>query len=205
MSQSVFKRQEIVRIQLQKMEEKKAAELVANEKRLADIEAERVARAKQALGRSKAPVTTTTTTTTTTYQQPVSAQPRRIGAITPASNILAMQRAKEKIDLIRAAKQPTISRTVSKAVGRVAHATSVTAEVRKTIMFVFIFYISICILYLGPQIIAAGVGAKVHQNLVQHSHAILHADGETLPNHLRRLQRCLATGMCVSEEWLLAV
>lgn len=133
LSQSVFKRQEVVRIQLQKMEEKKAAEAAANERRLADLEAERVAKAKQALNRSRPTPAATPILSKTVQQQPVAVAPKRFGAITPASNIMAMQRAKEKIDQIRAAKQPTISRTVSKAVGRVAHVTNVTAEVRMVI------------------------------------------------------------------------
>lgn len=107
------------------MEEKKAAEAAANDKRLTDLEAERLAKAKQSLNRSAPPATSIATKT---FQQPVAMPPKRFGAITPASNILAMQRAKEKIDQIRAAKQPTISRTAPKSVGRIAHATSVSAE-----------------------------------------------------------------------------
>lgn len=124
----MFKRQEVVRIQLQKMEEKKAADAAANEKRLFDLESDRMAKAKQALNRNNRPPPPSMPIANT-FQQPVALAPKRFGAITPASNILAMQRAKLKIDQIRAAKQPTISRTVSRAVGRVAHVTSVTAEV----------------------------------------------------------------------------
>lgn len=50
--QTVFKRQEIVRIQLEKMEAKKAAERAASEQRLIDLEAERQARARASLRRS---------------------------------------------------------------------------------------------------------------------------------------------------------
>lgn len=150
--QTVFKRQEIVRIQLEKMEAKKTADRLANDKRLADLEADRQARAKAALRRTAhqpSPVTVSSggriahqpsaavtginvasmRPATALVQSNVVAQPRLANArvaIAPVSS--AMLRARQKVEEMRAAKQPTISRTASKLTGRVAHAAPAAAE-----------------------------------------------------------------------------
>lgn len=148
--QTVFKRQEIVRIQLEKMEAKQTAERLAKEKRLADLEADRQARAKAALRRTahqpasatvssgsggriahqpSAAVTAINVAATRPATAPVVAQPRPATArvvIAPVSS--AMMRARQKVEEMRAAKQPTVSRTASKLTGRVAHAVPAVAE-----------------------------------------------------------------------------
>lgn len=71
---------------------------------------------------------------------------------TPVSNILAIQKAKEKIDQLKAAKQQqqllnqTIAHTVAKGVGRVAHTNNGSTQVIKNLiscnqyLYVILFY-----------------------------------------------------------------
>lgn len=147
---SVFQRQEIVRIQLEKMEAAKAAEREAKEKRLAALEAERVARAKAALARPSTNAGTSSGSSSTggrvAHSSASGTSNRRVSLVSAASSATsasttttaassapsaspwarsredAMQRAKQKVEEMRAARQPTILRTVPKGSGRIAHA-----------------------------------------------------------------------------------
>lgn len=137
--QSIYRRRELARIQLEEQQKKKAEIDAANESRLNAIEATRAAALQAArstalrLPPSRTSLIPKTPSTASTNPQPVltplispalqmaSTLHRTRPAITPVSNVLAMQRAKEKIDQMNALKRPTIAQTSSKAGSRVAH------------------------------------------------------------------------------------
>lgn len=55
--------------------------------------------------------------------------------ITPVSNFAAIQRAKEKIDQMKAAKGITVAQSASKVAGRVAHANKAVQDVSHSVFF----------------------------------------------------------------------
>lgn len=126
--QSVFRRQEIVRKQ---MEEKQQKEQEEEAKRQAQLEAKRkLIEQKQ---NAKVPNASNSTTKLTPLVSPPPLANQRYYSkfSAPISNVLAIQKAKEKVEQLRAAKmqqQPqfaqTIAHTVAKGAARVAHTTT---------------------------------------------------------------------------------
>ena len=122
--------------ELQK-QEKELAELKAQKESEQKAEEEEVR--KQALLKKTTSTSTSTSITSSTTlsnkSSPVNNQtllqkyPSSRGTIAPVSNILAFQRAKEKIDQIKAAKLQTFAKTASKHTPRVAHISKAVIEV----------------------------------------------------------------------------
>lgn len=65
-------------------------------------------------------------------------------SITPVSNFAAIQRAKEKIDQMKAAKGITVAQSAPKSTGRIAHSNKVTQNVSSScVRFEIHFFLSI--------------------------------------------------------------
>lgn len=131
--QSVFRRQEIVRQQMEAKQKKEEEEVA--KRQAAQLEAKRKSLEQELNGTSP---TNNSTPKLTPLVTPASVANSRYYSkkmITPVSNILAIQKAKEKVEQLRAAKmqqQPhytgkTIAQTTSKGADRVAHTSTAVA------------------------------------------------------------------------------
>lgn len=132
MWQSVFRRQEIVRKQLEEKQQKEQEELAKvqaaqlNEAKRKSIEQEQ---------NTKLPKHNSTTKLTPLIAPIPLANQRYYSKFNaPISNVLAIQKAKEKVEQLRAAKlqqQPnyaqTIAHTAAKGAARVAHTSTTSA------------------------------------------------------------------------------
>lgn len=120
--QSVFRRQEIVRKQMEEKQQKEQEELAKRQ------EAER--KAFELAQKAKSTTNNSTTKLTPSFPPtPLTNQRNYSKTFAPVSNVLAIQKAKEKVEQLRAAKQQqlpqfskTIATTAPKGATRVAHA-----------------------------------------------------------------------------------
>lgn len=118
--QSILKRQELARKQLEEMQRKEEADKAAEAKRIAALEAERMAKLKS-VSKPVYPSSSRLSLSLAAPQQPTAFQNRMANVRISTPNMLAIMKAKEKIDQIKAAKSPTMAKTVPKATGRIAH------------------------------------------------------------------------------------
>lgn len=142
-------RQEVMRKQQEAKEEKARKEIekresIQQEIKRKSLEAEeRLAQQQQSMAKPKL----------TPLVSPASLLPQRFGPKTfsPVSNILALQRAKEKVEQLKAQKmsihqqllpQKTVAQTAPKGSGRVAHATKDPPQVITFTWFIFFVLIS---------------------------------------------------------------
>lgn len=100
--------------------------------------------------------------------------------IAAVSNLLAIQRAKEKIEEMKAAKlrqqNYTAATTVAKGVSRVAHvskAVETTVGVHYTLISESAFGLILLVSFAAIATSATDSGTNGHQNLSQHSIAVL--------------------------------
>lgn len=146
----VFQRQIAARQQLEQMEQKKQEEAIAEAKRIAKLQAEW--QAKMSTVTNDKPATSTKLKQSTKQIQhllpppqlppPIKLTPLLSPALTgyhprlsnprinPVSNLSAMQKAKAKVDQMRAEKMQTVPKTMPKSSGRVAHVNKTLIEVR---------------------------------------------------------------------------
>lgn len=132
----MFARQELARKQFEQMQQQKEADAAAEARRIALMEAEW--KAKMPIIRPSSSTTSATPKLTPLIKPvPISSRlyPR---SITPISNMVAIQKAKAKVEQIKAARIQTVSKTAPKTTGRVAH-------VNKDVIEVHTFLITIAI------------------------------------------------------------
>lgn len=141
--QMVFMRQVAARQQLEQMEQKKQDEANAETKRIAKLQAEWQAKMSPAAAAAAVPEKPKSKQSSSQLPTPAakltplmspalaSYQPRLSNPrITPISNLAAIQKAKAKVDQMRAEKMQTVPKTVPKmGAGRVAHVNKTLIEV----------------------------------------------------------------------------
>lgn len=129
----MFARQEVARKQFEQMQQQKEASTAAEARRIALMEAEW--KAKMPVIRPKASTSTfSSSSKLTPLISPVPISSRLSRSITPISNMVAIQKAKAKVDEIKASKIQTISKTAPKTTGRVAHVNKDLIDVRKWVL-----------------------------------------------------------------------
>lgn len=137
--QSVFRRQEIVRKQMEAKEQKEQEELAKCQAAQIEIKRnsiEQQQRSKSSTADSTAKLTPLVSAT------PLSHQRYYAKTFAPVSNVLALLKAKEKVDQLRAAKQQqqkqqyspkTLAQTAAKGASRVAHTSAAPVQVNMQI------------------------------------------------------------------------
>lgn len=193
--QSVLRRQEVVRKQFELKQQKEVDAVAKREQEKEKARASALPGPSAGLLKSIAAVTTASKMTPLISPAVVAAahahrQPNR--PIAAVSNLMAIQRAKEKIEEMKAAKlrqqNSTAAHTVAKGVARVAHTSkAVETAVCRSTFFAYrtarlIFQTHLLAAYASC---TTGFGAHGHQNIIQHSLAVLQYHGQALFDYLR--------------------